>query len=155
MFCKAILQNRPTFEAMGTWGIGAFENDTAVEWLYDFAANDFRLIDRTLAGVAAMQAVDDLDAEEACEVLAAAECVAAAAGFPIANLPAEVNDWVAENSPIQVKPLYVQMALTAVARVRSQSELKELWAETEEYGAWDTAVADLQSRLSQINAAML
>ena len=135
---------------MGAWGIGSFENDTAVDWLYDFAANDFRLIDRTLAGVAAMQAADDLDADEAREVLAAAECVAAAAGFPAADLPTEVRDWVMDNSPIRVKPLYVQMALTAVARVRSQSELKELWAETEEFEAWDTAVADLQTRLHQI-----
>lgn len=134
---------------MGTWGIGSFENDTALDWLYDFEANDFRLIDRTLAGVAAMQDVDELDADEACEVLAAAECVAAAAGFPAASLPAEVSDWVAANQPIQVKPLYVQMALTAVARVRTHSELNELWVETEDYKAWDTAVADLQSRLHQ------
>ncbi len=135
---------------MGAWGIGSFENDTAVDWLYDFTANDFRLIDRTLAGVAAMQEMDYLDAEEAGEVLAAAECVAAAAGFPAADLPAEVRDWVMDNSPILVKPLYVQIALTAVARVRSQSELKELWAESEEFEAWDTAVADLQTRLHQI-----
>lgn len=135
---------------MGAWGIGSFENDTAMDWLIDFEANDFRLIDRTLAGVAAMQAVDVLDADEACEVLAAAECVAAAAGFPATSLPDEVENWVSANQPIQVKPDYVRMALTAVARVRSQSELKELWAETEEYGAWDTAVADLQSRLRQI-----
>jgi hypothetical protein len=135
---------------MGTWGIGSFENDTALDWLYDFTANDFRLIDRTLAGVAAMQAVDELDVDEACEVLAAAECVAAAAGFPAANLPAEVGDWVAANQPFQVKPLYVQMAVTAVARVREQSELKGLWAETDQYDLWETAVANLQSRLYQI-----
>ncbi len=150
MFCKAILQNRPTSEDMGTWGIGCFENDTALDWLHDFAANDFRLIDRTLAGVAAMQEMDYLDAEEACEVLAAAECVAAAAGFPAAALPAEVTDWVMDNNPIRVKPLYVQMALTAVARVRSQSALKELWAKSDKFAAWDTAVADLQARLHHI-----
>ncbi|MBX3057766.1 MAG: DUF4259 domain-containing protein [Anaerolineae bacterium] len=135
---------------MGAWGIGSFENDTAMDWLIDFEANDFRLIDRTLAGVAAMQAVDVLDADEACEVLAAAECVAAAAGFPAASLPDEVENWASANRPIQVKPAYVRMALTAVARVRTQSELKDLLAETDDYVAWDTAVADLQSRLRQI-----
>ncbi|HRQ41760.1 MAG TPA: DUF4259 domain-containing protein [Chloroflexota bacterium] len=142
--------NRPMSEDMGVWGIGSFENDAALDWLYDFAANDFRLIDRTLAGVAAMQDVDFLDADEACEVLAAAECVAAASGFPAAHLPAEVSDWVSANQPIQVKPEYVRMALTAVTRVRSQSELKELWAESDEFEVWDTAVADLQTRLHQI-----
>lgn len=134
---------------MGTWGMGSFENDTAMDWLADFAAHDFRLIDRTLAGVAAMQAVDELEAEEACEVLAAAECVAAALGFPAVDLPAEVTDWVTTNSPIQVKPAYVHMAQTAVARVRADSELKDLWAETDEYGLWETVVADLQTRLGK------
>jgi hypothetical protein len=136
---------------MDTWGIGSFENDAALDWLYDFGVNDFRLIDRTLAGVAAMQVVDELEADEACEVLAAAECVAAAAGFPAANLPLEVVNWVAANSPIQVKGEYVRMARTAVSHVRTRSELKSLWTETEDYEAWDTAVADLQARLSQIN----
>lgn len=135
---------------MGTWGIYAFENDTALDWLYDFAVNDFRLIDRTLAGVAGMQVVDELDADEASEVLAAAECVAAAAGFPGSNLPDEVTDWVTNAQPIRVRKEYVQMARTAVTRVREQSELKELWAESDEYALWDTAVADLQTRLDSI-----
>ncbi|NJN53499.1 MAG: DUF4259 domain-containing protein [Anaerolineae bacterium] len=121
-----------------------------MDWLYDFEANDFRLIDRTLAGVASMQEVDELDAEEACEVLAAAECVAAAAGFPAATLPDEVTTWLSANQPIQVNPLYVQMALTAVGHVRTRSELPELWAETEEFARWETAVADLQTRLRNI-----
>ncbi len=132
---------------MDIWGIGSFENAIAVDWLHDFAVNDFRLIDRTLAGIAAMQAVDQLDVEEAREVLAAAECIAAALGFPAADLPHEVTDWVTTNSPIQVKPAYVHMAQTAVARVRADSELKELWAKTKDYVLWDTVVAELQTRL--------
>ena len=134
---------------MGTWGIGSFENEAAMEWLYDFEANDFRLIDRTLAGVAAMPVATDIDADEACELLAAAECVAAAVGFPAANLPAAVTEWVTKNHPIRVRTAYVQMAQTAVSHVRTHSELKELWAETEEFELWDTAVADLQARLSR------
>ncbi len=135
---------------MGAWGPGNFENDAALDWLYDFGENDFRLIDRTLAGVAAMQAVDELDADEASEVLAAAECVAAAAGFPPDDPPEELAEWLAENSPMPVKPEYVAMARKAVARVLAKSELRELWLESDEYGEWETAVANLQSRLNQI-----
>ena len=102
---------------MGAWGPGHFENDAALDWLYDFGENDFRLIDRTLAGVAAMVEADELDADEASEVLAAAECVAAAADFPPENPPEELATWLAENSPIQVKPEFVVMARQAVARV--------------------------------------
>ena len=137
---------------MGAWGPGHFENDAALDWLYDFGENDFRLIDRTLAGVAAMVEADELDADEASEVLAAAECVAAAAGFPPENPPQELADWLAENSPIQVKPEFVVMARQAVARVLAKSELRELWLESDEYGAWETAVRNLQSRLNKIQS---
>jgi hypothetical protein len=135
---------------MGTWGPGSFANDAALDWLYDFGENDFRLIDRTLAGVAAMIEADELDADEACEVLAAAECVAAAAGFPLDNPPEELAEWLAENSPMPVKPEYVEMARRAVARVLAKSELRELWLESEEFAGWETAVHNLQARLNQI-----
>jgi hypothetical protein len=135
---------------MGAWGPGNFENDAAQDWLYDFGENDFRLIDRTLAGVAAMIEADELDLFEAQEVLAAAECVAAAAGFPPDDPPQELAEWLAENSPMPVKPEYIEMARKAVARVLAKSELRELWLEGDEFGEWETAVHNLQSRLNQI-----
>lgn len=135
---------------MGAWGPGNFANDAAQDWLYDFGENDFRLIERTLAGVAAMIEADELDAWEAQEVLAAAECVAAAAGFPPDKPPQELAEWLAENSPMHVKPEYIEMARRAVARVLAQSELREVWLESEEFGRWETAVLNLQSRLHQI-----
>ncbi len=135
---------------MGTWGTGSFENDMALDWLYDFEANDFRLIDRTLAGAAHLTDADELDVVEASEVLAAAECVAAAGGYPAAEIPEELQAWLDANHPITLKPDYVVMARQAVARVKARSELQELWDETDEAEAWHTAVADLQQRLAQI-----
>jgi hypothetical protein len=137
---------------MGTWAPGNFDNDAAQDWLYDFGENDFRLIDRTLAGVAGMIDADELDAFEAQEVLAAAECVAAAAGFPPVDLPDELAEWLAENSPMQVKPEFIQMARKAVARVLAKSALRDEWLASDEFGEWETAVTHLQSRLHQINA---
>ena len=134
---------------MGAWGVDNFENDTALDWLYDFGENDFRLIDRTLAGVASMVEADELDADEACEVLAAAECVAAAMGHPAVDPPEELAEWIAENSPFQVKSEYVEMAQKAVARVLAKSELRDLWLESDEFDGWKTAVTDLQSRLQK------
>lgn len=135
---------------MGTWGTGSFENDVALDWLYDFEANDFRLIDRTLAGAAHLTDADDLDLVEACEVLAAAECVAAAGGYPAAQIPEELQAWLDANQLITLKPDYVVMARQAVARVKARSELQALWEETDEAEEWHTAVTDLQQRLAQI-----
>ena len=135
---------------MEIWGISAFENDAAQDWLADFGENDFRLIDRTLAGIAALLEVDELDAVEAGEVLAAAECVAAAAGVPATKIPDDLQHWLDANSPMQVKSEYVIMAQKAVARVLANSELKEIWQQTEHFQVWKTAVSDLQSRLENI-----
>lgn len=135
---------------MSAWGTGTFDNDTAIEWLFAFGENDFRLIDRTLAGVANLQEVDVLDADEACEALAAAECVAAACGFPADILPDEILDWVEENSPMQVKREYVDMAQKAVTRIVTKSALRDSWQEEGRLKAWETAVSDLQHRLSKI-----
>ncbi|MCA9959070.1 MAG: DUF4259 domain-containing protein [Anaerolineales bacterium] len=135
---------------MGVWGVGSFENDIALDWLFDFGENDFRLIDRTLAGVAAMLNTDDLDVDEASEVLAAAECVAAAGSYPATTIPDELQEWLNANFPIILKPDYVIMARKAVQRVKTNSELQALWDETDESEAWHTAVTDLQIRLAQI-----
>ncbi len=135
---------------MNLWGIGSFDNDAAVDWLFAFGDNDFRLIDRTLAGAAHLTDVDVLEVAEACEVLAAAECVAAACGVPSDILPDEILAWVEENSPMQVKPAYVVMSRQAVGRVLKQSELRDYWVAHERLQAWETAVSDLQHRLSQI-----
>ncbi|MFZ1401184.1 MAG: DUF4259 domain-containing protein, partial [Candidatus Promineifilaceae bacterium] len=64
--------------------------------------------------------------------------------------PQELAEWLAENSPMQVKPEYIEMARKAVARVLAKSELREVWLESEEFGVWETAVHNLQSRLNQI-----
>lgn len=134
---------------MEIWGINHFDNNAAQAWLADFGENDFRLIDRTLAGVAHLLDVDQLDAEESAEALVAAECVAAALGKPAAKVASEVEDWLAENgNDITVKPLYVEMAQKAVDRVLADSGLRDIWQQTSHFDAWRTAVIDLQSRLS-------
>lgn len=36
----------------------------------------------------------------------------------------------------------------AVAAIKAKSELKELWQETEHFGAWSKSVVDLETRLA-------
>lgn len=135
---------------MHIWGAAPFANDAAEEWLADFGSNDFRLIDRTLAGIAALLPADHLDDIEAAEALAAAECIAAACGHPAADLPADLHEWLDANAPMQVKPEYITMAQQAAARVHTQSDLRRVWAATDHFDLWDTAVADLRTRLDRI-----
>mgnify|MGYP001080589537 CR=1 FL=1 len=135
---------------MNYWGATPFDNEAAEDWLYDFGENDFRLIDRTLAGIANLRAVDVLDEWESSEALVAAECVAAACGQPAAELPDELKEWLDANAPMQVKPEYVTMARQATARVHTRSEARDIWLATEHFDLWDTAVTDLRARLAKI-----
>lgn len=135
---------------MNYWGATPFDNEAANDWLHDFGENDFRLIDRTLAGPANLQPVDTLDEWEAAEALVAGECIAAACGHPAANLPDEIQEWLDANAPMKVKPEFVKMARQATARVHAQSEMREVWAATEHFDLWDTAVSDLRARLNRI-----
>lgn len=132
---------------MELWGIDNFSNEAARDWLDDFGGNDFRLIDRTLAGIASLLPVDVLDAEEAAEALVSAECIAAARGAPSAHMPQTLTDWLDENPNMQVKPEFVEMAQKAVARVLDDSILRDIWRQTEHFEHWQAVVQDLQLRL--------
>ncbi len=136
---------------MHIWGAQTFDNDAAQAWLDAFGENDFRLIDRTLAGAANLLPQDHLDDWEAAEVLAAAECIAAACGLPAPNLPPALQEWLVANQPIQVKPLFITMAQQAVQRVYTQSDLQKVWAATEHFDLWETAVTHLLNRLNQLS----
>ncbi|MEM7330836.1 MAG: DUF4259 domain-containing protein [Chloroflexota bacterium] len=137
---------------MNIWDIDNFSNEAAEEWLYDFGENDFRLIDRTLAGVAYLLPVDELDAFEAAEALVAAETVAAALGAKAESIPEELAEWLEENPVIQVKDEYVEMAQKAVKRILEQSELREHWQNTDQFGAWQSGLQNLLARLSPLKS---
>jgi len=130
---------------MGTWGLTSFENDDALDWVIDLESTpDMSLIIDTLFLV--NESEDDyLDASDSCFALAAAEVVAALAGKPATDLPDEVVKWVEEKG----KPSdeLVWNAIQAIRAVLGDSELKELWEETDEFEMWVTDVEGLLERL--------
>lgn len=65
---------------MGAWGHGSFDNDAASDWLGDLAEGDVSLVGETLDAVGAAEKDEYIDADDACNALAAAELVAAALG---------------------------------------------------------------------------
>jgi len=130
---------------MGTWGLGSFENDDALDWLIDLeSASDTSILRDTLFLV--NESKDDyLDASDSCYALAAAEVVAALAGKPSANLPLEVAKWIEDKG----KPSneLISSAKQAIRAVLEDSELKELWEETDDYEVWVSEVEGLLDRL--------
>jgi len=129
---------------MGAWGARSFENDDALDWVWELQESDDDSVVR--AALVAAHGDGEIEAPEAACACAAAEVVAAASGAPAGWLPTEVKDWVAAHG-FAVAGLGPE-ARAAVQRVAARSELQQLWAEAGD-AEWDRAVADLLSRLPQ------
>lgn len=119
---------------MGAWASSAFDNDDAWDWLATLSANTgWPVIERAFAAVLVdEEGVRDADV---CNVaLIAAEVVAAALGRPHADLPAEIVSWL--RAVPAVHPGLPAVAREAIEVIRTDSELRDLWAETDDLDEW-------------------
>jgi hypothetical protein len=130
---------------MGAWESGVFDNDGAMDWVDELEESEgLEAIKSAFETV--LEIYDDyLEVDEASSGLAAAETVAALLGKPAPNLPDEVADWVKGRAK-PAKTL-VTTAGRVVARVLQQSELRELWEETDAFDEWRKGIEDLKRRL--------
>jgi hypothetical protein len=126
--------------AVGAWGAGGFENDTAL----DFVATIERVDD--LSAVLASKPGEKIDADTASTIIAAAECVAAMLGRPADDIP---EDLAARLSGFG-KPQAALLEKTRqhVSMVISHSELSELWAEADNADQFNLAMTGLIDRLN-------
>lgn len=134
---------------MGAWGHDTFDNDTACDWADQLAdADDLTPVQTALAQVVEAEA-GYLDAEIACEALAACEVVARLRGqFGVRNSYTEaVDNWVSAHGSLNTDAL-LKTAHQVMDRISGEeSELAELWGETEYAQAWLAAILELRSRL--------
>lgn len=134
---------------MGTWGVGAFENDGAC----DHAAGVIDgggtgLVEEALDRV--LETGDDyLEAPEAEEAIAAAEIVARLLGRPgpASDYTAELDAWISRSKPAANSGLAAKAAQAVRRILREPSELLELWQESDDLETWQTSVYDLLTRL--------
>ena len=129
---------------MGAWGTGAFDNDAALDWVWELEDGGVTAIESALDDAVRSS---DLYAPTDVEAIAAAEVVAAAIGRPLPGLSEEIGELVAHVTS-SVTPEHTARARTAVERVLNASELAELWAETDDADEWRGLVEDLITRLT-------
>lgn len=137
---------------MGAWGYGVFENDDAMDWLPELLESvGMSLIEETLREVL----VDDyIEADLASNAIAAAEIIAALAGKPsdefveLLDHEEELKSWLKEQTGASAE--IIELVKKAVSAVKTDSELKELWEESDEFGKWLRTIEDLEQRLSQL-----
>lgn len=130
---------------MSVWGSGIFENDDALDWVYDLADSG------TLAQVVSALDVilknkdDDLELADCRIGLAAAEIIAAMTGDPSLELPEEAEDWIGEK--ILENERLREKAQQVVHVIQKNSELKEKWEKSASFPKWQATLNDLQKRL--------
>lgn len=160
---------------MGAWGAGSFDNDTAMDWAGTFVDADEgmpeedddealtkeALIIGPLATLAESPEDEYIEADLASEAVAAGEIVAAIFGLPSADLLKAAKDPEAEGNTLGQLMAWVSttgselkersdlrvLAREAVGRVLD-SELSELWEDSDSGDEWKRAVEDLRKRLA-------
>lgn len=132
---------------MGAWDSGSFDNDEAMDWVYELEeANDFDILADSFEAVIDQR--DDSPDETDCTIaICAAEVVAGLMNNPADDLPAEVVAWI-EDQPSPPESLR-KMARTSLKVILKDSGLKELWEETDIYPQWEESVRDLLTRLQE------
>ena len=135
-------------ELGGAWGVGAFENPRALKWIG--ALVKAGTPDHVRATLRVIVDSADAPAEEACmDALAAAEIIAVALGRASGEVPAEARTW-AKTHGDEWTSTDVRLAVKAVKRIASDSELKEFWDEVDDVDEWLGEANELASRLSRL-----
>ena len=130
---------------MGAWGVEVYDNDDAADWCADLEADGARAIAQALGA-----ALQDgyLDGDVGARALAAADVLGRLRTGDVALDSAYgPGDWMRAQSAAPSDDL-VRLAERAVDRVTGpDSELAELWRETEDFGAWQASVRTVIGRL--------
>jgi hypothetical protein len=135
---------------MGAWGLLAFENDTALDWVAPITASKAR--QRVGAALSRVQRTSTLDSDLGCVGLAACEIVASASGHPHEATP-ESLDRVIYRLSLEDLDDFRYRATACLGRIAGQrSELAELWEQSATRDEWVGYVEGLARRLGENQA---
>ncbi len=136
---------------MGTWLVDSFGNDDACDWADGLEeVSDLSLVEAAIDAVIAF-GNEYVEAPEATEAIAAIEVIARLQGNWGERSAYSLNTdmWVEEHKLLQPSKDLVQKAHQAIARIVGEnSELNELWQESDEYNVWLESITELKSRVN-------
>ncbi len=133
---------------MGAWGVLAFDNDDANDWAYGLdEVDDLSLVESAFDAVEAADAY--LEAPDASNGLAACEVLARLkgnAGYANAYTK-KVDQWVTAH-PLKPSAALLARANSVIDKILGDnSELRELWSDSDENEQWTASVQELRERL--------
>ena len=134
---------------MGAWSHEPFGNDTANDWADELEeSSDFSIVEKAFNQIIEF-AEEYIDADIACEAYAAAEVLAQALGEGTQDdtYTEKIDMWLTK---LTIKPnnLLIPKALRALDLLTTQdSELDELWQDSDEYTEWTVNIDELKELL--------
>lgn len=134
---------------MGAWSHEPFGNDDALDWIYRLEeTKDESLLSNTFSR--AIENADEyLEADDGFVIVAAAEVLAKllSKGTQNDGYTKKVDEWV-QAVNLQPSAALLKNAQTALDLVLGEdSELNELWKETEDYDDWRGNIESLKTAL--------
>lgn len=124
---------------MGTWGIHNFENDDAADWVSMLVEEE----DPDLIVLSLKEIADEeeyIEAPECCEALCAIEIIVAIKTGNMDNLPNELTEWIQKIQALEGGALFgdkvYKLAKKVIHRILKDSELQEIWEESDLYADW-------------------
>lgn len=130
---------------MADWGPGIYENDDAMDWIYDLLDSGGLSRIRHALDVVEQDGAEDVDIADCRIALAAADLVAALDGEINPNLPPEAEEWLAlVNKPasgLRAK------AEEVVRDILESSPMKTLYKTNGKLTDWKEVVSGLLKRL--------
>ena len=135
---------------MGTWYVGPFDNDVAMEFFDEIEVTPDDLVLSRLSSVltAVVERPGRVELDEGHLAVAAAGLVAAGRSRSAAIGNPSVDEWLSLHRPV-VEPAAARIALAALDRVAGpDSEWMDLWATTDSRKAVQERIAGLRAELT-------
>lgn len=134
---------------MGAWGKLNFENDNALDFVWDVEEKGIEQIIAAIERINSREEDNFLDSDLCEEALAAIEYIAAAKGHKAEDFPEDAEEWLkAHKASLLTVRGIIAKSQQAIDRIKHNSELKELWEEVDDYEAWIKVLDDLNTRIS-------
>ncbi|MEC7764209.1 MAG: DUF4259 domain-containing protein [Pseudomonadota bacterium] len=134
---------------MGAMTANVFGDDASMDWLERYRASGASAVASALDTAAATPVTDYLDADAGGAARAAAEVVAVAQGaFPAGLSQDQLDQLNAHGSDVREMKDITTRATSALDRLISEnSELHEMWMDSDSQSDWVAAMNDLRGRL--------
>jgi hypothetical protein len=135
---------------MGAWDEKSFGNDDALDFTNEILEEDDpQKVISIINEIANLAGDEELEAPDASMGVAAIEFVGAAKGAPASDFPKEALRFVQKHRDVLNDKDLKALAIKTLNRIRENSELKELWEESEYFEQWKAVMDDLLKRVER------